>query len=500
MGMVGASTVIFPSFRVHFSVALGACSLWIMATGSPLYASEHFWLDFRGETRLALTDNSLLTIKDRIPDLVLNTSPGFNMRWESKRVRAGIDYALDHLYFISDNSTDFRHSGFATIDAEVVKDHLSINGRASLRQQFLDQRGSISNSFANKTDNRRLIQNYTGSAILKGGLRDVADYRLTYRYGLTRTPADNLDDTSLPVNFSDTDSSEIVASIGSGNRFNSFSWRIYADSSRVMRSLEVNDFKNEHVAGELTYKFNRFIQVFGSAGFSRNNFQADVLSEDGQTWDAGFRWTPGRKLDLTISFGKEGKREEWYANLQYFFSPRYDFNGTYQDTLSANTIVTNDSLQGFTFDAEQGISNASGLPIDETDPIFTYSDVDFRRRTARGTFTLRQKRTTLFATANMEWRTFDDSTGTAVSWGVSSGFDRKITARTSLDGSISFRQSRFEGQIRIDNYIEANLDWTTKLSRYFRAVIGLSHSERQSNESGADLEENAVTLYLRGTF
>lgn len=500
MGMVGVNTVAFPTLRAHFPLAVSACTLWMLIGSGASSASEHFWLDFRGEARLALTDNSLLTIKDRVPDVVLNTSPGINMRWESKRVRAGVDYALDHLYFISDNTTDYRHSGFATIDAEIVKDHLSINGRASLRQQFLDQRGSISNSFANKTDNRRLIQNYTGSAILKGGLRDIADYRLTYRYGLTRTPADNLDDTTLPVNFSDTDSSEIVASIGSGNRFNSFSWRIFADSSRVMRSLDVNDFKNEHVAGELTYKFNRFIQIFGSAGFSRNNFQTEILSEDGQTWDAGFRWTPGRKLDLTVSFGKEGNREEWYANMQYFFSPRLDFNGTYQDTLSANTIVTNDSLQSFTFDEELGISNASGLPIDETDPIFTFSDVDFRRRNARGTFTLRQKRTTLFATGNIEWRTFDDSTGTAASWGISSGFDRKITAKSSIEGSIGFRQSRFEGEIRIDNYINANLDWTTNLSRYFRAAVGISHSERQSNESGADLEENAVTIYLRGTF
>jgi len=498
MDMAGVSRVALPYLR--FVVTACACGVGLVELGPTSKASEHFWVDLRGEARLAISDNSLLTIKDRTPDVVLNMSPGINVRWESKRVRGGIDYALDYLYFISDKSADYRHSGFATIDAEVIKDHLSLNGRASLRQQFLDQRGSITNSFANKTDNRRLIQNYTGSAILKGGLRDIADYRLTYRYGLARTPADNLDDLTLPVNFSDTNSSEFVASIGSGNRFNNFSWRISADSSRVMRSLNVNDFKNEHIAGELTYKFNRFIQIFGSTGYSRNNFQADVLSEDGRTWNAGFRWTPGRKLDLTVSTGKEGQREVWYAALQYFFSARLDFNGTYQDTLSSNTIVTNDSLQGFTFDAEQGISNQSGLPIDETDPIFTYSDVDFRRRNGRGTFTLRKKRTTFYATGNIEWRTFDDSTGTAVSWGISSGFDRNVTENTSIKGSVGYRQSRFEGQFRIDNYIEANLDWTTELSRYFRAAIGLSHSERQSNEAGADLEENAVTFYLRGTF
>ena len=487
-------------FQPHILSKILVWPLLAASWSATVAAADHLWLDARGEVRLSLTDNALLTLKDRVQDVVLNVSPGFNARWESKRVRAGVDYAFDYLYFLSDGSEDYRHSGFVSIDAEVIEDHFSVNGRASLRQQFLDQRGSISNSFANRTSNRRLIQNYTGSAILKGGLRDIADWRLTYRYGLTRTPADNLADLTLPVNFSDTNSSEIVASLGSGNRFNNFEWRIFADSSRITRSLEVNDFRNEHVGAEITYKFNRFFQVIGSAGYSRNDFQTAVLSEDGTTWEAGIRWTPGSKLDLTVMTGREGLRETWYATLQYFFSPRFEFNGNYQDTLSANTIVTNDSLQGFTFDENAGISNASGLPIDETDPIFTFSDIDFRRRNARAGFTVRQKRTTLYLRANMEWRTFDDGTGTAKSWGLNSGFDRKITSRSAIEGSVAYRQSRFEGQVRVDNYFEANLDWTTTLSRYFKAAVGLSHSERQSNEAGADLEENTLTFYLRGTF
>jgi len=474
--------------------------LLVSSSGVPVFAQEHLWLETRAEARLTLTDNSFLTLKDRIQDAVINLSPGVNVRWESKRITAGVDYAFDHYYFLSDNSSDTRHKGFATLDAEIIKNHFTINGRASMRQQFLDQRGSISNNSSNRTSNRRLVQNYTGSAILKGGFKDIADWRVNYRYGLTRTPADNLADETLPVNFSDTNSQEIVASIGSGNRFNNFEWRLFADSSRITRSLEVNDFRNEHVGGDLTYKFNRFFQINGKLGYSRNDFQSAILSEDGLGWEAGFRWTPGRKLDLSVSTGKEGNRETWYGNLQYFFSTRFDFNATYRDTLSANTIVTNDSLQGFRFDENLGISDGSGLPIDETDPIFTYSDVDFRRQNASGAFNLRQKRTRMAWRGNMEWRTFDDGTGTAKSWGLSYQFERDITERSSIEGGISFRRSQFEGETRIDNYIEANLDWTATLSRYFKAAIGYSHSERQSNEPGADLEENALTFYLRGTF
>jgi len=492
--------VVLAYSKPHTLSKLGFGLLISVGSAGTVFAGDHFWLDTRAEARITFTDNALLTLKDRQAEAVLNLAPGLNARWESKRITAGVDYAFDYYYFLTDKSDDIRHRGFATLDAEVIEGHLTVNGRASLREQFLDQRGSISSNSANRTENRRLIENYTGSAILKGGLRRYADWQISYRFGISRSPADNLDDETLPVNFSDTESHEIAANLGSGDRFNNFEWRLFANSTRIARSLDVNDYRNENARGELTYKFNRFIQVVGNAGYTRNAFQSDVLKEDGFSWELGARWTPGRKLDMALRYGKEGLRETWYANLQYFFSPRFDLTGTYQDALSANTIVSNNSLQDFGFDEDLGISNAAGLPIDETDPVFTFSDVDFRRQNATATFTLRQKRTQMYLSGNMEWRTFDDGSGTAKSWGVTYGFDRNINRRSSLKGRINYRRSRFEGETRIDNYIEGSLDWTATISRYFKSSIGFTHSERQSSEPGADLEENALTFYLRGIF
>ncbi|PCI63105.1 MAG: TIGR03016 family PEP-CTERM system-associated outer membrane protein [Kordiimonadales bacterium] len=506
MGMAGAKGCCVAYFRPKkFSKLCLMFCLYLFAANTAL-ASDHWFFDPRTEARLSLTDNALLTESGRVSDAVLNLSPGLNVRYEGKRITAAADYALDYFYFLSDNTTDTRQNLFGTLDAEVIEDHLTIVARASLREQFLDQRGSISSNFANQSDNRRLLQNYTGTAILKGGVRDFADWRITYRYGISRTPADNLEDETLTVNFSDTNSQEISAALGSGDRFNSFSWRIFANSSKVTRSLtvsdevDVNDFWTERAGAELKYKFNRFFQLIGEVGVSDNGFQSAELSEDGFTWQAGFRWTPGRKLDITATAGKDGRRETYSAQVLYLLTSRLDFNGTYQDVLTANTIVTNDSLQSFNFDEDNGITNGQRLPIDETNPIFTFSDTDFRRRTTRGTLTLRQKRTQFFLSGNYELRTFDDASGTAQSWGVSSGFERRITTRSQISGDISFRRSRFEGETRIDNNIRASLDWTVTLSRYFKAAIGFSHSERQSNEPGADLEENSMTFYLRGTF
>ncbi|MBV1901963.1 MAG: TIGR03016 family PEP-CTERM system-associated outer membrane protein [Kordiimonadaceae bacterium] len=468
--------------------------------GSAAATAQHIWLDPRAESRLTLTDNALLTLKDRQQDTVLSASAGINIRAEGRKTRAAIDYSVDYLYFISDSSDDIRQQMFGTIDSEVWENHLTLGARASLQQQFLDQRGSLSNSFANRTSNRRLLQTYTGTALLKGGWRDIADWRVNYRFGLSKTPADDLTDETLTSNFSDTTSHEVNASVGSGERFNYMSWRLFANTRRVNRNLDVNNFRYDRAGGELTYKFNRFFSINGSASYSTNDFQSAELSEDGFGWEGGFRWTPGRKLDLAVRAGKEGNRSTWYASLQHFFSARLDFNGSYQDTITANTLITNDNVQNFRFNETAGLVDGSGQPVDESDPHFSYSDIDFRRRVAQGTLTWRHKRTQVFINGSYEWRTFDNGSGTAKSWGGSTGFEHNINRNTLLTGGLSYRRSRFEGSTRLDNYIQADLNWSKTISRYFKAVIGYAHSERQSNQPGADLEENTLTFYLRGTF
>lgn len=486
-----------PLFRL--SRAAVGLTIVLSAWGAPA-AAQHLYVDPRAEIRLTVTDNANLTETDRVADGSLNTAIGLNARFEGNRWRGALDYSLDHFLFFSDGFTETRQNMFGTIDGEVIEDHFNVIGRASLRQQFLSQRGALSGSDANRTANRRLVEAYTGTGILRGGWRDFADWRATYRVGVTRSPADNLEDETLPINFSDSTSHEFTATIGSGERFRSFEWRLFADSSRVLRSLDVNDFRKERAGGDITYKFSRFFQVNGGINVSSNDFQSEELSEEGFGWEAGFRWTPGRKLDMSLSFGKEGNRDVWYGSLQHFFSARFDFIGSYTDTITANTIVGNDTLNSLSFNADEGIVNTEQLPVDETDPNFSFTDVDFRRRALVGTFTLRHKRTSSYVSGNYEWRTFDDSSGTARGWGVSYGMDHEIDRKTSLIARLSYRQSLFEDGVRVDDFIVGSLSWTRTVSDTFRFAVSYDHSTRLSNEEGQDLRENALSVYLRGKF
>ncbi len=488
--------VLKPTFPLYLLIGGG-----LFLSMSQEAQAQHRWLDPRVEGRITLTDNVNLTESNRTGDVVLNLGGGLNSRYEGNRIQAALDYSIDYLYFLSDGETDFRQELFGSLDAEVIEDHLFIGARGSIEQRFLNQRGSLSSNFANRTNNRRALQTYTTSALLRGGLGNFADWRINYRFGLQFSPADNLEDETLTINFSDTKSHELNATVGSGNRFNNFSWRVGVSHRQVLRNLEQsNDFKDQNAFAELIYKFNRHFQLIGNLSYSNNDFQNAVLNQQGFGWETGFRWTPGRKLDLTLTGGKTGDRTTWSGNLQYFFTKRLDFLGTYSDTITANTLLTNNDLQGFRFDQELGLVDPQGIPVDETDPRFSFSDIDFRRRSLRGTLTWRHKRDRAFISADAEWRTFDNDSGTAKSYGVSGRWIHEIDRKTTLETGLSYRRSRFEGQTRVDDFIVGSLDWSKTISEYFRASINFTHSERQSSEQGADLEENALTLYLRGTF
>ncbi|WP_262691491.1 TIGR03016 family PEP-CTERM system-associated outer membrane protein [Kordiimonas aestuarii] len=470
------------------------------AMGAAPAFAQHVWIDPRAESKVTWSDNVDLTNANRKSGTVLNASAGLNTRIEGRRLKGALDYALDYYYFLNDGDTDLRHSMFGVLDAEIWKNHLSMNARANLQQVFLSQNASISHSAANRSDNRRLVQNYTGSALMKGGMRDFADWRVNYRYGLTLTPADNLDDETLTTNFSDSQSHELQASMGSGKRFNNLEWRLFARSTRILRNLDVNDFRTEEAGAELWYKFNRHFSIVGEISRSSNDFQSDTLSEEGLGWEAGFRWTPGRKLDMTVRHGEVGNRKTWTARLQYLFTARLNLSGSYTDTLSSDSIVLNDNLQRYQFDENQGITDGNGLPVDERDPTFTLTDIDFRRQNATALLSLLRKRGRVYISGNWERRTYDDDSGTSSSWGASAGFLHKINKTTNLTGVFSYRQSRFASQLQVDNYIVGNLQWNRSVSRYFKVTVSADHTQRLSNQPGSDLMENAITLHLRGTF
>ncbi|UTW54154.1 TIGR03016 family PEP-CTERM system-associated outer membrane protein [Kordiimonas sp. SCSIO 12610] len=462
---------------------------------------QDYAIEPRLEVGATFSDNVNLQENDRVSDLVLRASPGINLRGNGRRFEGSLDYSADFLWFLNDGDTDIRHNLFGLANAEVVRDHFFLSGRATIQETFLDREEGFSGNIANRSANRQVVQTYTGEARLQGRFNNVANWSIGYELGLTFSPADDLDNENLSTFFSDSVSHEVTALVDSGDRFSNLRWQLFANARRVSRSIdEAGSFRDDRAGVDLTYKLTREFALVGSAGVSNNDFNIFLLDNDGFFWNSGFLWTPSDRLTLTARAGKDGERTTVSGSFFHRLSKRVNIEASYTDELSTNSLILNDNLDTFNFNNQFGIVDGNGRTLNNIDPSFTLSDVDFRRRFGRVRLEWFRKRTTLFVTGDAEWRTFDNNTGTARTLGGSVGYDRNLDRKTTLRVAASYRRTEFENSARVDNFILGSVSWTRRLSRHINLSVSYNYSDRLSNEAGQDIRENAVSAFIRGTF
>ncbi len=463
-------------------------------------AQQDLQIDTRAEAKIAVSDNVYLTEDDELSDLVVSVSTGINIRHKSTRMNVAFDYNIDYLKFNRDGKTDIRHSMFGTSSVEIIEDHLFWSGRAGVKQSFLDGTGSFSGSIANRTENRKTIQSYLGKLNWRDKITNIANVSASYEIGATLSPADNIADDTIATNFSDTFSHIVTVSADSGKLFHNFEWRLNLNDTRIKRSLNIPDYEDRKIGGEIWYRPNRFFAVSAGGGHHENNAQTDKLKLNGTYKELGVQLTPGPKLSL---YGKrvfEPTNNKWEAQLRYILTTRVDVSANYSDEVSSNALVLQDNLKNLQFSDTYGIQDASGIPIDESNFGFTLSDTDFRRKQSAVTMKWRNMRNNAYIRVSKERRIFDNAGGDSKSRGVTVGWDRKINRLTNLKAAVSYRENSFIEIDRRDNYRTANIDWVKTLSRYYTAAVILTHSKRNSSQTGSNLKENSVTVYIRGQF
>ena len=480
------------------SVALSACITGSQTTNPN--DNLRFAFEPRGEVTLTLTDNANLTESNRVGDAVLGITPGFNFRRRGPRLEASVDYSYNYLTFLESGETDGRHNLFGLVDLDVWRNRLAVEFRGSLQQTFLNRQAGLSGSIANISENRRLVQTYSTGLNFNTDIRDWVDVNTRYQFAIQLSPADNLDDPTITSNFSDTVSHDLTHSLSTGERFNRFFARGSVSVRRAIRSLDVNNFRDDRALAEAGYRFSEAFRVRGGVGWAVNDLQLAVNQEDGFTWDVGFDWTPSRRTSLSASYGREGSRQTTTIDFETEPTRRTRFIARYTDQIQAVAFELADGVENLSFDEDFGIVTSQGLPASTANPVFTLNDVDFRQKAASATLQWNHRRDAYFINGTYEERTFDDGSGTSITWGVSQSLRHSINPREEVTLSSSFRRNEFEGGERVDDNWRASVEYRKTFSRFFIGAMTYSYSYRNSSVQGGDLLENALTFYLRATF
>lgn len=497
----GGRLVFFDFIKKQSAGLFFSAALCFGGSFSAVSAQDVLEIDVRGEFKATYSDNVNLVQTGKQGGLVLNASPGLNIRYKTGRTEASFDYWLDYYRFLYDGSSEVRHSAFATLDSEVIKDHFFLRGRAGVQQEFLDRTGGFSNSDANRSANRRTVQNYSLSGSWQSRVLDLANFTAGYEYGQVLSPADNLEDDTLTVNFSDTVSHTLNAVLTSGKRYQKFEWFLRGRYQRVEKSLVDDDFEEWNYGGELWYKPNRHIAVMGGYSFRGNKAQTDKLSLNTGGVKYGVRLQPGPKLTVSA------EREELSADrtydtfsLYYQMTKRIVLQVNHIVDFSSNALGLADRIRRLSFEDRFGIDDGTGVPIDDSDIAFSLTDIDFEQFQWNGSLRWRHKRDRVFISGNRERRVFDADIEDSRSWGGALGWERNIDRMTTFSITGSYRKNIIDGGERIDEYRTLNMDWQRTLSRYFKMAFQFSRTDRKSSVETGNLRENALTFYLRGSF
>ncbi|WND02605.1 hypothetical protein QGN29_13720 [Temperatibacter marinus] len=475
---------------------------FVILLSRPIAAQSIIEIDVRGEWKATYSDNLNLAIDGETKEggIVLNASPGFDVRLKFAKTEFAIDYWMDYFYFLDDKSTDIRHNLFGTFDTYLFDRKLNISARAGIQQEFIDRQGGYSNSDANRSNNRRTIQNYNTSAQWRSRVFDLANLEMGYRFGQVYSPADDLDDETLTVNFSDTISHNLTGTLSSGKRFHNFEWKVSGNYQRVEKSLIEEDFSEWRYAAEGEFKPNRFISFDFGYGIRGNNAQTDKLDLDNRFWSYGVSLKPGPKLNLSFNREDLGSRNYDTLSVYYQITSRVNFRLTHSVDFTSNALGLADRLQQTNFEQEFGIDDGTGLPVDDSDISFSLSDIDYEQYIWNGTLTWNKKRDSFYFTGNRERRVFDADIPNSWSWGGSAGWERQINRLTTISATVSYRKNFIDGGNRIDEYKTGAVDWQKTLSKYFKAALSYAYTRRSSTDPTGNLSENAITFYLRGTF
>lgn len=453
----------------------------------------------RLQAETTYTDNvDLSTGPNKKSDVVFTVTPGLVISGTGRRVQLNLTY--DPRYFIaaSDGRDQFRHNLTGVANVEVIKDHFSIDARASVSPQFASLGGSRSFSGANFTTNRRLRQTYSVSPTLTNQFGSFADVQIkyTYRFQAIEDPAANDPfGTTIP----NTEDHDVSFDINSGRRFDRLRWRIFGDYERAERTLGRTS-KDRRVVGEVEYRIVRWLGLIGRGGYEEiidSTLRRDV---DGATWEAGARFNPSQRTDVVVRYGhvRGGKRLTVDANYQW---RRWRFGAQYRETITTSQRIVSGAVDNFLVDQGGNFVDPFGSPIQSGGLVFGFINEAFERKRLQFDITLEQKRTTYRIRAYREERTIDATGGNEEDIDIDLEIRRELSRKASARVRVNYRRTDFNaGMARIDNFYGGRVSYDYSFSQYVTGSLEYSYTRRDSNQPGNVLTENVATLRLRGTF
>jgi uncharacterized protein (PEP-CTERM system associated) len=431
---------------LHGRVFSVAVTLSVLTLADPA-AAGNLTITPSLELREIFSDN-IDQAPDGLDESALTTEivPGFTLRSESARATAALDVFPIIRYQTAGEDEGFSLAGSLTGlgTVEAVEDLFFIDAQASISQHVLSSREVSS------TANEEPVQIYRVSPYLRnrfGGFA-VGEARYLFSQVFIETEGD-----ASAATVSDSTNHGLALTLDSGADFTRFTWTVNGLATYEDRSDDDNVTRWETGLGA-AYAINRSISVLAGAGYQFFDDGEPANDIDEPTWQIGFRWRPGPRTDLQVSYGQRDGELSPNAKFSYRLSSRTSFTASYSEYLekSQERLVRNVSFAELDPENDQFTDPQTGLPFDSNQSPFDIDNETSRIKAFRVGLTGERGRNTFTVNGTVQNEETEPGGLEEDVIDLKGRFARRITPQLSFDLFAGFSQTEFDDGQKDDEY------------------------------------------------
>jgi len=446
--------------------------------------SDNVDLDPKGQEKAAILSD-------------LNVSA--NLRTTSARVKSSWDGLFTLRFQTAGDDEGFsllpNIAGFSNVEA--VEDLFFVDISSSVSREILNRREADTES------NRDTVQTYHVSPYLVNRFGGFASAEWRYALDLVSSGDDAGGGADNEV--ADTTAHTVSFDLNSGIDFQRLRWSITALASESGRSDE-GDISQRRVTLDTEYAIVRSFSLLGSLGYE--SFEEDeLLGEDfqGPTWRAGFRWRPGRRTNLEMTYGRRDNDENLDTRLTYDIGPRTRLTVSYNESLGTGDqrLVSDLSLIGVDPITGGLIDLTTGLPFDPNDAPTSVTDEVTRSKIFQAVLTATRGRNSF--SLNAIYRKQEEEGSLAdpddeEGFVFSGSWSRRLNRRTNFSFRGSFENTKFTLDDREDKEYSVSTNIDYNIFRNVNTFASYVYRRQDSTLDSEEFTENRISFGLRRTF
>ena len=430
------------------------------------------------------SDNIDLDPEDEQSAFVTRVTPGVSFRGDTSRFTGGFDGAVSARYTTEGDDEGVQVNGALTADADVrlVRDLLSLEGQASVGQEVLE------NEQAQSEANLDTVQVYRLSPVLRNRIGGFAESELRYVLGQILVSDDDVADTTAHVG---------QASLGSGPDFDRLRWLLNGRNSELIRSGDGNVSRAD-LDLETEYGLARWFSVIAGGGYQSFDDGDPETEFDGPAYRGGFRWRPGRRTELVLTYGRRDDRFSPAASLRYRITEDAQFLARYFEGLSTSQERLFENVSAIGIDPETGIfiDERSDTRFDPRPDPFDIDDETEYIKAVRADLVLSRG---VYSVALRGYVGREEQVVTGDEeevYRVDAIWSRQLGRRLGFDLSGGFERTEFQTGREDDEYrIQPGLRYL--LNPRATAFVDYRYRWQNSNDPTAEYTENRVGAGLR---